>query len=159
MRPVEDLEAELNEVAGQLNAQHARLAVLARQLLDQPDTWAGEGIWTVERYLCWRTGISAGHARQIADIARRADELPACMEAFEHGELSLDQATVLARKVPSWADATATELAKMLTVPQLNRSVGKYDFPNAVGATCTRHRGRVEHGRFEPVDRFDRFGR
>ena len=135
MRPVEDLEAELNEVAGQLNAQHARLAVLARQLLDQPDTWAGEGIWTVERYLCWRTGISAGHARQIADIARRADELPACMEAFERGELSLDQATVLARKVPSWADAAATDLAKMLTVPQLNRSVGKYDFPNAVGAT------------------------
>ncbi len=130
MRPVEDLEDELNEVAGQLNAHHARLAVLTRQLLDQPDTWASEGIWTVERYLCWRTGISAGHARQIADIARRADELPACMEAFERGELSLDQATVLARKVPSWADVAATDLAKMLTVSQLQRSVGKYEFPH-----------------------------
>ena len=130
MRPVEDLEDELNEVAGQLNAYHARLAVLTRQLLDQPDTWASEGIWTVERYLCWRTGISAGHARQIADIARRADELPACMEAFERGELSLDQATVLARKVPSWADVAATDLAKMLTVSQLQRSVGKYEFPH-----------------------------
>ena len=70
-----------------------------------------------------------GHAKQLADIARRADELPECMEAFERGELSLDQATVLARKVPSWADVAATDLAKMLTVSQLGRSIGKYQFP------------------------------
>jgi len=130
VRSIDDLEEELNEVAGQLNAQHARLAVLTRQLLDEPDTWASDGIWTVERYLCWRTGISMGHAKQLADIARRADELPECMEAFERGELSLDQATVLARKVPSWADVAATDLAKMLTVSQLGRSIGKYQFPH-----------------------------
>src|SRR6187200_1965995 len=52
------------------------------------------------------------------------------MEAFEGGGLSLDQATVLARKVPSWADVAATDLAKMLTVSQLQRSVGKYEFPH-----------------------------
>ena len=127
---MEDLEEELNEIAGHLNAQHARLAVLTRELLDQPSAWASDGIWTVEQYLCWRTGISSAHARQLADIARRADELPACMEAFERGELSLDQATVLARKVPSWADVAATDLAKMLTVSQLRRSVGKYEFPH-----------------------------
>ena len=134
MRSIDDLEEELNEVAGQLNAQHARLAVLTRQLLDEPDTWASDGIWTVERYLCWRTGISMGHAKQLADIARRADELPECMEAFERGELSLDQATVLARKVPSWADVAATDLAKMLTVSQLGRSIGRYQFPHVPDA-------------------------
>ena len=46
------------------------------------------------------------------------------MAAFERGERSLDQATVLARKVPSWADAAATDLAKMLTISQLRRSIG-----------------------------------
>ena len=42
-----DLEEELNEIAGHLNAQHARLAVLTRELLDHPDAWASDGIWTV----------------------------------------------------------------------------------------------------------------
>ena len=124
-----DLEAELNEIAGHLNAQHARLAAVTRQLLEQPEEWASEGVFTIERYLCWQTGVSSGHAKQIADIARRGYQLPECIESFDRGELSLDQATVLARKVPDWADSEATDLAKMLTVDQLRRSVGRYQFP------------------------------
>jgi hypothetical protein len=129
MRPVVDLDEELNEIAGHLNAQHARLAGVARELLDDPAKWASEGIFTIERYLCWKTGISRGHAQQIADIARRGDELPEFLEAFERGELSLDQATVVARRAPGWADAEVTALAKLLTVDQLRRSVGRYPFP------------------------------
>ena len=124
-----DLDEELNEIAGHLNAQHARLAGVARELLDDPAKWASEGIFTIERYLCWKTGISRSHAQQIADIARRGNELPECLEAFERGELSLDQATVVARRAPGWADAEVTALAKLLTVDQLRRSVGRYPFP------------------------------
>ena len=35
-----DLDEELNEIAGHLNAQHARLAGVARELLDDPAKWA-----------------------------------------------------------------------------------------------------------------------
>ena len=129
VRTVEDLDVELNEIAGFLNAQHARLAAVTAELLEQPEKWGSEGIFTIERYLCWKTGISMSHAQQLADIARRSLELPECVEAFGRGELSLDQATVIARKAPGWADSEVTELAKMLTVDQLRRSVGKYPFP------------------------------
>ncbi len=126
---MEDLDDELNEIAGFLNAQHARLVAVTAELLEDPDKWASEGVFTIERYLCWKTGISMAHAQQVADVARRAVELPVCVGAFGRGELSLDQATVIARKAPGWADAEVTELAAMLTVDQLRRSVGKYPFP------------------------------
>ena len=124
-----DLDDELNEVAGHLNAQHARLASITAELLEDPGKWASEGIWTVQRYLAWRTGVSPKVAGQVADIARRHGELPVCMGAFGRGELSLDQVTVIVRHAPAWADAEVTELAKMLTVAQLRRSVGRYVFP------------------------------
>ena len=54
-----DLDEELNEVAGHLNAQHARLVTITAELLEDPGAWAGEGVWTVERYLAWRAGVSA----------------------------------------------------------------------------------------------------
>ena len=51
------------------------------------------------------------------------------MGAFGRGELSLDQVAVIVRHAPAWADVEVTELAKMLTVTQLRRSVGRYVFP------------------------------
>jgi Domain of unknown function (DUF222)/HNH endonuclease len=124
------LEDELDEIAGFLNAQHARLVDVTARLLARPGTWQVPGIHTIEQYLCWRTGISAAHAHQIATIAKRVDELPACMETFRRGELSLDQMTAIVRKTPAWADHRVAELAPMLTVRQLQRTLGKYRFPD-----------------------------
>src|SRR4029079_9204432 len=94
------LEDELDEIAGFLNAQHARLVGVTARLLANPGTWQVPGIHTIEQYLCWRTGISAAHAHQIATIARRGDELPVCTELFHRGELSLDQMTAIVTKTP-----------------------------------------------------------
>ena len=74
------------------------------------------------------------------------------MEAFERGELSLDQATVLARKVPSWADVAATDLAKMLTVSQLGRSVGKYQFPHIPDAASPTSDAESSSGESDEAD-------
>ena len=116
------LEDELDEIAGFLNAQHARLVEVTARLLAHPGTWQVPGIHTIEQYLCWRTGISAAHAHQIAIIARRVDELPECFDTFNRGELSLDQMSAIARKTPAWADHRVAELAPMLTVRQLRAS-------------------------------------
>lgn len=122
------LDSELDEIAGYLNAQHARLARVAHQMLATPESWAMPGVLTLEQFLCWRTGISRSTAQRIVTIARRWDELPECVVAFDRGELSLDQMTAVAAKVPAWADHDVAELAPMLTVRQLQRLLGKYDF-------------------------------
>ena len=79
------LEDELDEIAGFLNAQHARLVGVTARLLANPGTWQVPGIHTIEQYLCWRTGISAAHAHQIATIARRGDELPVRRSSWHRG--------------------------------------------------------------------------
>ena len=122
------LDSELDEIAGFLNAQHARLARVARQMLGTPESWAIPGVLTLEQFLCWRTGISRSTAHHVVTIARRWDELPECVATFDRGELSLDQMTAAATKVPAWADHDVAELAPMLTVRQLQRLLGKYDF-------------------------------
>jgi len=128
------LDDELDQIAGFLNAQHARLVRVTARLFAHPGSWQVPGIHTIEQYLCWRTGISAAHAHQIAAIARRVDELPACTELFDRGELSLDQMTAIATKTPAWADRRVAELAPMLTVRQLRRTLGKYRFADSVEA-------------------------
>ena len=124
------LEDELDQIAGHLNSQHARLVDVTVRLLAHPGSWQVPGVHNIEQYLCWRTGISAAHAHQIAAIAARVDELPACMELFQRGELSLDQMAPSCTRTPAWADHRVAELAPMLTVRQLRRVLGKYRFPD-----------------------------
>jgi len=90
----------LDEIAGFLNAQHARLVDVTARLLAHPGTWQVPGIHTIEQYLCWRTGINAAHAHQIVAIAERLDELPECFDTFNRGELSVDQMAAIAHKAP-----------------------------------------------------------
>ena len=52
------LDAELNTIAGHLNAQHARLVDATVELLVFPDRWQGDGVSTAEQYLCWRVGLA-----------------------------------------------------------------------------------------------------
>ncbi len=61
----------------------------------------------------------------------RVDELPECFAIFQRGELSLDQMTAIVAKTPAWADHRVAELAPMLTVRQLRRTLGKYRFPDS----------------------------
>lgn len=50
------------------------------------------------------------------------------MAAFDAGELSFDQALVVAERAPSWADEQLCSLAKGCTVSQLRTAVNKYAF-------------------------------
>ncbi len=127
--PAAEVEAELNDVAGHLNAQHGRLVDLTVRLLADKSLWQGPGVWTMAQYLAWRVGVSPHRARQIVTIAERADELPQCVDALRRGELSIDQLTPIAKRAPWWTDTQLSMLARGLTVTQVRRAVGKYDFP------------------------------
>ena len=72
---VRRLESEVAEVAGVLNAAHGRLVELTAELIET-DAWRGWGTRSIEHWLVWQAGLSPYHARQVASIARRHDELP-----------------------------------------------------------------------------------
>jgi len=126
-------ENELAEIAGILNAQHARLvAVAARVLAD--GRWCGEGIQSFNHWLTIHLGVAPGQARKIATIAGRVDEFPMLIATFGRGELSLDQVYVVAAKAPAWADAIMTNFASICTVRQLQRHIRDENFEGDPGA-------------------------
>ena len=79
-------ENSLAELAGGLNLQHARIVRVVAQA-QRHGGWFGEGIHSVAHWLTIHLGVSPGHAKQIDAIARRADDFPLLMEAFDQGEL------------------------------------------------------------------------
>ena len=101
------LDAEFDEIAGYLNAQHARLVDVTARLSAHPGSWQVPGVHTIEQYLCWRTGISAAHAHQIvADrepcrrVAGVRRHIPAAVS------ISVDQMTAIVAKSPRLGRAT-----------------------------------------------------
>ena len=134
---IEQIDAGLNEVAGHVNAQHARLVDLTVALLADESAWAGPGVYRAEQYLAWKTGLSLTRAKQIVTIARRATELPVSMDAFRRGELAVDQVYAIALRAPWWSDREVCELARYATVHQLRNALGRYPFPEIANPMAT----------------------
>ena len=129
--PREDLDGVLNEIAGHLNAQHARLVDVTVALLAEPSVWSGPGV--ARRRFVPRVEGRAVHARatQIVDIAERAPELPDTMDAFRRGELAIDQIAAIAARAPWWADPQVCDLARYATVHQLRRTLSPTRSPTS----------------------------
>ncbi len=116
-----DPEAEIAEISGFLNVQHARLVRVVEQALVDGD-WLGQGIHTPAQWLALRAGISPARARLIVRVAERRNSFPEVVEAFEAGELTLDQVAEVV-KAPAWAGAQVLDFAKIATVTQLRRTM------------------------------------
>ncbi len=119
-----DLVASL---AADLHDAHGRLVDAVAVALVE-GSWQAAGIRSPEHWLVVRAGLSRGHASAVVLMARRAGELPETAAALRDGRISLDQAAVVARHAPAAFDATVAEFARHATVPQLQRSVARYDF-------------------------------
>src|SRR5690242_17184013 len=113
-----DLRAEIQRVCGVLNVAHAQLVALTAQAIDE-DLWQGWGIRSIEHFLCWQAGLSPSRAKQIAEVARRMDELPETIGQFVAGELSVDQMVTVAHRVPAHNDGEVAQFARSATVTQL----------------------------------------
>ena len=120
-RPI-DVETELAELVGILNAQHARLVRLTARAVASGE-WFGCGIHTPAQWLTIQAGLSRGHARQVVAVAEQAELFPILMAAFDRGELGFDQVFICATRAPAWADAIVTRFATVATVPQLVRMI------------------------------------
>ena len=124
-----EIDISVNDIVGVLNSQHAALVDRVVVLLVDERLWAGEGMTSMSAWVAWRAGMSPAMARSIVAIAERVDELPASIEAFRRGELSLDQMATIARNAPAWADVQSRDYAIVMTVTQLRHVLQKYPFP------------------------------
>ncbi|MCU1369908.1 MAG: hypothetical protein JWO77_1102 [Ilumatobacteraceae bacterium] len=118
---------EVSVVMGAINVAAGRLVELARLAVEEGQA-EGTGIRSEAHWIAWRTGLSLRHAKDVVRLANRAEQLPCCLAALTAGELTLDQAAMIAWHVPAEYEEACTEFAKIATVSQLRKALPRYGF-------------------------------
>ena len=116
-REVDALEGQVAVVAARLNQVDADLVALTARVLEE-ERWAGDGIRSPEHWLVLHAGLSPSPAGDVVRLARRSPDLPTTVTAMGAGQLSMDQAAVVARYAPPSHEASIGQLAPMTTVPR-----------------------------------------
>ncbi len=115
---------EIAQVQGVINLASARLVELTRRGMDLGVS-GGTNLRPRE-WLAWRAGIAPERAASFVKVAERAHELPHTVAALVAGELTVDQAAVIARHVPVRFEESAAEVARSCTVAQLRFALPHY---------------------------------
>ena len=104
----EELEDQITEVAGQLNAAtHRWLSLIAE--FDRRKRWAEGGLMSCAHWLNFKVGLNLGAAREKVRVAHALDGVPKIAAAMARGELSYSKVRALTRVA-----TTATEDALLM---------------------------------------------
>jgi hypothetical protein len=141
--PLTTFEKAVAAAAGVRNAADGALVDLVVQGLVER-WWEGWRIHTPVQWLTLQAGVSRATARTIVRLASRASDLPTVMAAFRAGQLSLDQASTVARYTPAAYEASVCELALCATVTQIVAATRQYGFDADVIDRDTPVRRRPE---------------
>lgn len=93
---VEQLEEGICLRAGRLAAAEAELLLWIAEF-DRREGWCGHGMVSCAHWLSWRTGLSAGTARERVRVAHRLEQLPEVSAAFQSGRMSWSQVRAVTR--------------------------------------------------------------
>lgn len=136
---VEALHERAAVIAARLNRDHADLVQLTAEVLED-DRWGGGGFRSPEHWLIVRIGLSPARAKEMVRLARRREEVPATVALLTEGQVSFDQAAVVARLAPASHEAS---IAEQVAAAPAELAMGyddtgrfqlRYDAPAAVGA-------------------------
>ena len=119
---LEQLFAELSELAGQRNAIDGHIVEIVAEI-DHDELAGMTGARSVAGLVAWKLGSSSATAHTIATVAHRLDEFPRCAQGLREGRLSLDQVGVIAAHAGEGSDEHYAQLAAVATVSQLRTAV------------------------------------
>ena len=91
-----ELEAQITELAGHLNAANYRWLSLIAEF-DRRQGWSDGGSQSCAHWLNWKCGIDLGAAREKVRVAHALEDLPRISAAMSRGELSYSKARALTR--------------------------------------------------------------
>jgi hypothetical protein len=108
--PIEQLEAQITELAGHLNAaQYRWLALIAE--FDRRLGWAGAQLASCAHWLNFKCGIALGAAREKVRVAHALEHLPRLAGSMARGELSYSKVRALTRIVCPATEETLLMIA------------------------------------------------
>lgn len=91
-----ELEAQITELAGQLNAANYRLLALIAEF-DRRHGWSDGSTASCAHWLNWKCGIDLGAAREKVRVGHALEKLPRIAAAMQRGELSYSKVRALTR--------------------------------------------------------------
>lgn len=83
--PLQELEAQITELAGQLNAANYRLLSLIAEF-DRRQGWSDGSTPSCAHWLSWKCGIDLGAAREKVRVGHALEKLPKIAGAMRRGE-------------------------------------------------------------------------
>ena len=95
-RSLAELESQITELAGHLNAASFRWLELIAEF-DRREGWADGSTPSCAHWLGWKCGIDAGAAREKVRVARALEGLPMISAAMARGALSYSKVRALTR--------------------------------------------------------------
>ena len=94
--PIRELEAQITELAGHLNAANHRWLTLIAEF-DRRQGWSDGATQSCAHWLSWKCGVDLGAAREKVRVARSLESLPLIGAAMARGELSYSKVRALSR--------------------------------------------------------------
>jgi hypothetical protein len=94
--PIEQLEAQITELAGHLNAAHYRWLLLIREF-DRRVGWGDGKLASCAHWLNFKCGLNLGAAREKVRVAHALSDLPLISASMACGELSYSKVRALTR--------------------------------------------------------------
>lgn len=94
--PIEQLEAQITELAGHLNAAHYRWLLLIREF-DRRVGWGDGRLASCAHWLNFKCGLNLGAAREKVRVAHALSELPLISASMACGSLSYSKVRALTR--------------------------------------------------------------
>ena len=123
--PLERLEAEITQLAGELAAAECRWLQLIAEY-DRREGWAQWGCHSAVQWLGWHCSLSGRAARDRLRVAHALGELPTITEEFAAGRLSYSKVRALTRVATPMNEGDLVMLAQHATASQVDRIVSAY---------------------------------
>ncbi|MBX5463527.1 MAG: DUF222 domain-containing protein, partial [Steroidobacteraceae bacterium] len=124
-RTLAQLEAEITELAGHLNAAQHRWLVLIAEF-DRRNGWAEAGCLSCAHWLNFKCGIALGAAREKVRVAHALEQLPKISAAMSRGELSYSKVRALTRIACPETEDTLLMIALHGTAHHVERIVQQF---------------------------------
>jgi hypothetical protein len=93
---IRELEAQITELAGHLNAANNRWLMLIAEF-DRRQGWSDGFTHSCAHWLSWKCGLDLGAAREKVRVARALEGLPLVATAMSRGELSYSKVRAITR--------------------------------------------------------------
>jgi Domain of unknown function (DUF222)/HNH endonuclease len=124
-RPLRELEAEITELAGHLNAAQYRWLVLIEEF-DRRNGWSDGSTQSCAHWLNWKCGIDLGAAREKVRVAHAMTKLARIGAAMARGELSYSKVRALTRVACEHTEEYLLDIALHGTAAHVERVVRQF---------------------------------